>query len=108
MSLTKNFLLSLMSFGDDKMHELVTIDKMKRLEPSNTPSPSYMPSTSESSLALKLEKISLAPEPKASNVTPASDSESLKFFAIFYSDGLKCSSATKDKQKKARKRHATC
>ena len=83
MSLTKNFLLSLMSFGDAKMHELVTIDKMKRLEPSNTPSPSYMPSTSASSLALKLEKISLAPAPKASNVTPARDSESLKFFAIF-------------------------
>jgi len=82
VSLTKNFLLSLMSFGDAKMHELVTMDKMKRLEPSNTPSPSCMPSTSASSLALKLEKISQEPAPKANNVTPASDSESLKFLAI--------------------------
>lgn len=34
VSLKKKFLLSLISFGDAKMHELVTIDKIKRLEPS--------------------------------------------------------------------------
>ena len=82
VSLKKKFLLSFMSFGDAKIHELVTIERMKRLDPSKTPSPSYMPSTSASSLALKLAKMSGEPAPKANNVTPASDSESLNVFAI--------------------------
>ncbi len=40
VSLKKKFLLSFMSFGDAKIHELVTIERMKRLDPSKTPSPS--------------------------------------------------------------------
>lgn len=40
VSLKKKFLLSFMSLDDAKIHELVTIDNMKRLEPSSTPRPS--------------------------------------------------------------------
>ena len=83
MSLKKKFLFSLMSLGEAKIQELVTIERIKRLDPSSTPKPSYMPSTSASSLALKLAKMSGDPAPNASKVTPAKDSESLKVFAIF-------------------------
>lgn len=64
------------------MQQLVTIVKIKRLDPNSTLKPSCIPCTSASSLALKLAKISGAPAPKANKVTPASDSESLNVFAI--------------------------
>ncbi len=68
---------------------------MNRLEPKRTAKPIYIPSAS--SLALRLAKTSGAPAPNARSVTPANDSESLKVFDILWSDGLKCSSATKDR-----------
>ena len=40
VSLKKKFLLSFMSLGDAKIHELVTIERIKRLDPRRTPRPS--------------------------------------------------------------------
>ena len=70
---------------------------MNKLEPSNTASPSWIPSISASSLADRDANTSGAPAPKANKVTPASDSESLNVLEIFYKAGDRCSSATKAK-----------
>ncbi len=91
-----------MSVGDAIIHELVTTERMKRLDPSNTLTPSQIPLRSAPSLALKLANMSGAPAPNANKVTPARDSDSLNVLEIYQSEGLKCSSATKDKQKKAK------
>lgn len=93
----KNHWLSTISWGEPKSTAEVTAASMKRLEPSRTANPSWMPSMSASPLADKLAKTSGAPAPNASKVTPASDSDSLNVFDIFCKDGDKCSSATNDR-----------
>ena len=93
----KKLLLSLMSFGEAKIHELEIIARMNKLEPRSTARPIYIPSLFPPSLALKLENTSEAPAPNASRVTPASDSESLNVLDIYWRAGLKCSSATNER-----------
>lgn len=73
----------MISVGDAKIHELVTTERINRLDPSNTLRPSYIPLRSAPSLALKLAKISGAPAPNANKVTPASDSDNLNVFDIY-------------------------
>lgn len=65
-----------MSVGDAKIHVIVTMASMNKLEPRSTPRPSWIPPGSPPSLALKLEKTSDAPAANAINVTPANDWES--------------------------------
>lgn len=67
-----------------------------------------MPSMSASSEAESEANKSGAPAPKASKVTPVSDSDSLNVFDIFCKAGDRCSSATKDRQKNAVTSAATC
>ena len=93
----KNHLLSTMSCGDPNRTVAVTPAKMNKLEPNNTAKPSWMPSISASSEADRDANTSGAPAPNASNVTPASDSDSLNVFDIFWREGDRCSSATKDR-----------
>ena len=80
---------------------------MKRLEPSRTAIAISIPSRSPPFDADKEAKTSGAPPPKASNVTPAKDSESLKVFDICCSDGERNSSAVKLSKKNAMTRDRT-
>lgn len=79
------------------MQAAVTHAKINKLEPKSTDKPSCTPFSLASSLADSDAKTSGAPAPNASSVTPAKLSDSLKVFDIFYSDGDKCSSATKER-----------
>ena len=94
VSRRKNYFLSFMSPGAVRITDAVTTARMNKLEPSNTAIPIWMPDASPPSEADRLANTSGAPAPKASKVTPASDSESLKVLESCWSDGLKCSSAT--------------
>ena len=67
-------------------------------EPSRTAIAISMPSISPDCAADREAKTSGAPPPKASNVTPAREFDSLKVFEISCSDGHKNSSALKLKR----------
>lgn len=70
-------------------------DKMKNDDPSKTEMPISIPFVSPFEAAEIEAKTSGAPAPKASKVTPASDSDSLNVFDIYCSDEQRYSSAVK-------------
>ena len=75
-SLVKKTRFSTIACGLKNIVTELTIDIMKREDPTRTAMPISIPSISEPDAAVIDERTSEAPAPKARIVTPASDSES--------------------------------